>query len=64
MKPRNIDQERAEKLRYEDARFFRIYPQKSLGNMRKIIDKKNNISTVDRIELGKEAAIDFFTVEG
>lgn len=59
LKPRNIDQERAEKLRYGDARFFRIYPQKSLGNMRKIIDEKNNISTLDRIELGKEAAIDF-----
>lgn len=50
---RDIELEKAEKLRYGGARFFRIYPKSSLGDMDKIVDKKKGITTESRILKGK-----------
>ena len=59
MKERDEELEKEEKIRYGDAKFFRIYPYRYLGDMKKIRDEKNDISVDDRINIGKISAKNF-----
>lgn len=59
LKERNEEVEKEEKIRYGDARFFRIYPYRYLGKMKKIYDIENDISIDDRINIGKASAREY-----